>query len=253
MNKQTSLFSPLTRRKQISLSHRRVILWAISFVFLFSFLAVPQFVHAGFLDNIDNVNCMKSGDCTLDDVAEGFVALTELLIGSIGALALVYFIWGGIQWLTSYGNQQKIQKGREIMLQTVIALIIAFMSYILVTFFIDNILQGQVPAVQNGANNSSESTQVAGTHCCVGFDENNNPECVITAIQSSCLPGYNENGPGDCTNVVMCDDNWHGQAGCCVDVDESNTITGCEYQNAGSICEFNFAPDTPCDSIPGCF
>jgi hypothetical protein len=69
------------------------------------FLLVPHFVlAAGFLDGL---TCLSNGQCQLRDVETGLLALIRLMIGMVGALALLYFIWGGVQWLTSYGNQQK--------------------------------------------------------------------------------------------------------------------------------------------------
>ncbi len=237
-------------------------------VFLFSFLILPNFVeaakclavdasgnctrYAGFLDEIDNASCMVSGDCTLGDVAQGFTNLTKILIGSIGALALLYFIWGGIKWLTSYGNQQKIQQGRDIMLQTSIALMIAFMSYILVSFFVNNLLPSQTEVQVNtstsypaepGQNNGN--TQVS-TRCCV--TQEGAVECEAIPIQDNCPAGYNDNGPGNCLNVLMCEPNWiQDDIGCCI----SNAgVAICEAPGDGMVCD-NFSPYA-CDSIEDC-
>ncbi|MBT7553448.1 hypothetical protein HN670_03190 [bacterium] len=95
----------------------------------------------GFLDFLP-VECMKYGDCGPNDVAVGFVLLTKLLIGAVGALALLYFIWGGIQWLTSYGNLEKIRRGREIMINTIVAIVVVFLSFLLVEFFVNDVLLG---------------------------------------------------------------------------------------------------------------
>jgi hypothetical protein len=118
---------------------------AFIIISLFVLLAIPQISLAapakGFLDFLPAA-CIEKGNCSLDDVAQGFVLLTKWLIGSIGALALLYFIWGAIQWMTSYGNQEKIRHGREIMLNTVIALVVAFISFLLVEFFVNSFLLG---------------------------------------------------------------------------------------------------------------
>lgn len=223
----------------------------LSFIFLFSFLVIPHFVQAGFLDSLNTPKCIKFDDkgqclevqtciddglCSLDDVAQGFIALTQFLIGAIGALALLYFIWGGIQWLTSYGNQQKIQKGREIMLQTVIALVIAFMSYILVEFFVNDLLHGQQcvqfdkatgectqykaaievdPSSDNSTNNSSScANKTEGTACNTGqanyvCSGGQNNQCMTKCeLKSSKDPGYvwacGTALPGDITEPYLC-------------------------------------------------
>jgi len=58
----------------------------------------------------------------------------EFVIGLAGAAALVMFIYGGVRWLTSGGNDEGIKKGREAMQWAAIGLIIVFSSYVLVKF-----------------------------------------------------------------------------------------------------------------------
>ncbi len=99
----------------------------------------PLSVQAGILDNL---SCVSTGACGLSDVESGFQLLTNWLLGGIGALGLLYFIWGAGQWITSYGQPNKIEKGREIMMGSVIAIVIALISFILVQFFVNDVLLG---------------------------------------------------------------------------------------------------------------
>lgn len=280
MNKQAFLFPPRMRRKQSSLSRRGSILWVFVFIFLFSFLILPNFVQAveclamdsegnctkvaGFLDNLNTPNCVEfdqsgqciktqtciaDGACSLNDVALGFIELTKFLIGAIGALALLYFIWGGIKWLTSYGNQQKIQQGREIMLQTVIAIIIAFMSYILVSFFVNNLLQVK-PEVQVNTNttypaepgqNNTDNNNQPSAHCC--FNNNpNNPECSLSTT-GVCSNNWTDLGAGICQDYAVCS---LPQIGCCIDLDDN-----CVPANSDDDCAWEFRA-TSCSNITTC-
>lgn len=91
----------------------------------------------GFLDSL---SCIESGNCQLADVAAGFISLIRLLLGAMGAVALLYFVVGGFQLMTSQGNQEKVRNGQRTMVNTVIALAIAFTSYLLLNFFVNNIL-----------------------------------------------------------------------------------------------------------------
>lgn len=98
-------------------------------------LAAPA---AGFLDTLPCVT--GKANCQLKDIADGFNALIKLLLGGMGAVALLYFVIGGFQWLTSRGNQEKVRKGQQTMINTVIALFIAFTSYLTLSFFVNDIL-----------------------------------------------------------------------------------------------------------------
>jgi len=57
-------------------------------------------------------------------------------LGVIGGLALAFMVWGGFQWLTSAGNQEKVSKGTQTMLWAVIGLILTLSSYLLADTFI---------------------------------------------------------------------------------------------------------------------
>lgn len=130
-------------------------LWPTSFLLLI----IPQISRgAGFLDNI---TCIRTGTCGLDDIATGFIFLTQLLLGAVGAMALVYFIWGAIQWVSSGGSAEKVKSGKEIMVNTIFALLITFGSYLIVTFFVNNILN-VAPEYQIGAECKNKSQ---GTAC----------------------------------------------------------------------------------------
>lgn len=80
-----------------------------------------------------------------DNTANNLIGwgLTALLVGGT-LLALAYLIWGGVQWITSGGDKSKIQAARNKMTYAIIGLVIAFLSFFIVTliggFFQVNLL-----------------------------------------------------------------------------------------------------------------
>lgn len=170
---------------------------------LFLFFFGVQTAYAGFLDDAGmSPECMDKGRCSFDDVALGFISLIKLLLGAIAALALVFMIWGGVQWVWSGGNADKVKRGKDIFFNTIAALVLAFGSYMITAFFINDILQ---PQPENGIDyrvSSEEGGLVAechlqevGTQCrtsqinyvCTGPDggERCVPECNLPAYISS--------------------------------------------------------------------
>ncbi len=55
------------------------------------------------------------------------------ILGIVGALALLMFVWGGLLWMTSAGNADQVKKGRDTLVWASIGLLIIFASYTLVT------------------------------------------------------------------------------------------------------------------------
>lgn len=54
----------------------------------------------------------------------------------VGIWALIFFVFGGILWLTSAGNPDKIKKAQQMMLWATIGIIAIFASYALVSWII---------------------------------------------------------------------------------------------------------------------
>ncbi|MEI6529171.1 MAG: pilin [Candidatus Falkowbacteria bacterium] len=77
----------------------------------------------------------------------GSVTTPQILIGNIinsvlgvvGSLALLMFIFGGLTWMTSAGSADKVKKGKDIIVWSAIGLVVIFASYGLVRFLILNI------------------------------------------------------------------------------------------------------------------
>lgn len=67
--------------------------------------------------------------------------------GVVGSIALAMFLYGGFLWLTSAGNNEKIKKGKEILVWAVLGLALIFSSYIIVNFVITGITTGAGTAV----------------------------------------------------------------------------------------------------------
>lgn len=57
------------------------------------------------------------------------------LLSIIGAIALIIFVYGGFTWMTAAGNDAKVAQGKNILLWATIAIVIIFLSWMLVAFF----------------------------------------------------------------------------------------------------------------------
>jgi hypothetical protein len=62
--------------------------------------------------------------------------IIKAVLGLIGSITLFMLVWGGFQWLTSAGNQEKVSQGTQTMLWAVIGLGVVFGSYIFLTTYI---------------------------------------------------------------------------------------------------------------------
>lgn len=65
------------------------------------------------------------------------------VLGILGSLALLMFIYGGFIWMTTAGNEEKIKKAKNTVVYAVLGLIICFASYGIVSFVLDSISEAK--------------------------------------------------------------------------------------------------------------
>jgi len=66
--------------------------------------------------------------------------IINAILGVVGSIALLMFIYGGFLWMTSQGNEKKVTDGKNILLWAALGMALIFMSYAIVRFFITDII-----------------------------------------------------------------------------------------------------------------
>jgi hypothetical protein len=87
-------------------------------------------------------------------------------LGVVGSLALLMFVYGGLLWMTSGGNDEKVKQGREILIWATAGLALVFFSYVLVRFVIQGLTGKEIQT--EGQPQSSQQEQMMNS-----FDNSN--------------------------------------------------------------------------------
>ncbi len=92
------------------------------------------------------ITCEEIGNCsartpTLD---AAFSNATSLIIGLVGMLAIVFIIWGGIQFALSAGDAKKVQEAKSTLTYAVIGLVVSILAFAIVAFVAGAITTGSV-------------------------------------------------------------------------------------------------------------
>ena len=61
-------------------------------------------------------------------------SIVRTILGVVGALSLFMFVYGGMLWMTSGGNSQRVEKGKETLTWATIGLAVIFSSYAILSF-----------------------------------------------------------------------------------------------------------------------
>ena len=89
--------------------------------------------------------CAGGGVCIsnpLGDISSPQALIGKVInsvLGVVGSLALVMFVYGGLLWMTSAGSSDQVKKGKDIFIWATIGLVVIFSAYGLVRFVIQGV------------------------------------------------------------------------------------------------------------------
>lgn len=137
--------------------------------------------------------------------------IINLVLSFLGVAFLCLIIYGGIIWLTSAGNPEKVKQSRGIIIHSTIGLIIVLAAFLLTSFVISQIIGSTLPSATSQDTSSNDACGAKYGTC---QDITTNP-CAGIVFTGLC--------PGAANNK------------CCVTGDQLCT------QDLGGICQ-----TTPC-------
>lgn len=103
-------------------------------IILFGLFFVAQTSYAQTVMRGVSPGCRASGDCELDDFARLMVQIAQIILGLVGSLSLLAFVYGGIMFIISGGSSERVTKAKQILTGAIIGLVIVFTSYAIITF-----------------------------------------------------------------------------------------------------------------------
>lgn len=109
-------------------------------IFAFSFLLYNHptlaFNDYGLDETAKTVNAFKNqvGSTSSGFLQDRLGQIIGLVLSLIGVVFFVLIIYAGINWMLSGGNEQKITKSKDLILNATIGLIIVFAAYAITSF-----------------------------------------------------------------------------------------------------------------------
>lgn len=81
----------------------------------------------------------QTGNYTLDDFVVMAVNAAKWILGIVGSLSLIMFIYGGVMFLISAGSSETISKAKKVIIAAVVGLIIVFASWLVIHFVLQTL------------------------------------------------------------------------------------------------------------------
>lgn len=117
---------------------KKVILFSFLFILLSAFI-IPFAASAQTSIINPSTKAYTTGDYTLNDILLIAIGASRWILGIVGSLALLMFIYGGFTFLISAGSSDKISQAKKILVAAVVGLIIVFSSYLIIQFVLSSL------------------------------------------------------------------------------------------------------------------
>lgn len=70
------------------------------------------------------------------------INITNWVLGFVSILAVLFLIWGGLQYLTASGNEEKIENAKNTITYAILGLVIAGIAYAAVVVVVNVFISG---------------------------------------------------------------------------------------------------------------
>jgi hypothetical protein len=117
---------------------RQIKLFFSLFLLSLIFITVTAVNAAGILpsESVAGASCGSSncGNYSVNDFLVLLINISNWILGIVGSVALLFFVYGGFTFILSAGNEKNVEKGKQILMNSIIGLVIVFASYTLIQF-----------------------------------------------------------------------------------------------------------------------
>jgi len=113
---------------------KKLFCFSLCLIIALFFISLPNILNAQ--ESVINPNDSKynNGDYDLNDILSLATWGAKWILGIVGSLTLVMFIYGGFVLLTSSGSTDKVGEARKIITAAAVGLVIVFGSYMIIQF-----------------------------------------------------------------------------------------------------------------------
>ena len=107
-----------------------------------SLVVFPAAAQIGTFNDCDDLGIQCGSGNAGSDIVRIVVNIVNVLLSVVALIAAIFIIWGGFQYITSGGDENKAESAKRTILYAVVGLIIIGLSALIVNFVI-NAIQGR--------------------------------------------------------------------------------------------------------------
>ncbi len=111
----------------------------------FVFLVQPLFVSAQQVNPINTLKNTAEKGGLIEKGSDPSLAIfignmIRVVLGFLGVIFFILIIFGGFTWMTAAGNEEQVGKGKKIVINATIGLVIIVLAYVITAYVLDRIV-----------------------------------------------------------------------------------------------------------------
>lgn len=83
-----------------------------------------------------NETAKQTGQTSTRELPEVVGSIMQWVLGIVGIILLVMFVYGGVLYATSAGNEDKVETGKKVMMYAIIGIVIIALAFVLTRYII---------------------------------------------------------------------------------------------------------------------
>lgn len=100
-------------------------------ILVFALIALGVFSAGSAMATL-TVPSAAEGTSQATDANELLIIVTNWVLGIVGAVAVLFIIYGGFRYITAQGNSQQMDTAKNIIIKSIIGLVIVVVAYVIV-------------------------------------------------------------------------------------------------------------------------
>lgn len=184
--------------------------------------------------------CGDLGDCQLTDIMQVFTNVGNWILGVVGAVVLLMYVYGGFMYMTAGAMEENMKKGKQALRISTIGLLIVFFAYAGITTLNSALRRGTIEEDVGQYVTCDPSGLNAGQACDLNSTCSDDGRCMTLCEQN--------HGDGERIEVNNGSE-WFQYS--CMDINDPPTVPGFSEMQG---CEQNLCPgneDYQCCLIHG--
>jgi cbb3-type cytochrome oxidase subunit 3 len=122
-------------------------------------------VNVGGLGQAFNVKGVDDASSSGNFISSRLGILIGAILSFIGVVFMVLIIYGGLMWMTARGNEQQVDKARDLIMQAVIGLIIVLAAYAVTAFIGEQLTSSGSTGTTSGGGTSKNILENISLYC----------------------------------------------------------------------------------------